>query len=106
MNVERLCEELDGLQDGDGHFEVTGSGASVGLIYRLDPPYEGTFTFDESLEEICHQIDGRYTRSARGAGVSAISLFTLHTWESALTAKEGETLLRFDSAGVGTFKAE
>jgi hypothetical protein len=99
--------ELDGLEDGDGHFEVVGAGSEALLRYRLGPPYDRSFEFVQPLDEIAARIASRqYRQSAAGSGVAPLSLFTIHVWEMALTAPEGHTMMELSNGGVRTFKPE
>ncbi|MCG2620739.1 hypothetical protein LVY72_02300 [Arthrobacter sp. I2-34] len=103
-NVARLREQIDGLSDGDGHFEVAGSGAATRLRYQLDPPYDHAFEFIEPWSVIEERITVGYVRSAAEVGVAPLSLFAVHVWEAALTAKDGESLMKLRLGGVSTFR--
>lgn len=103
-DVGNIRAELDGLRDGDGHFEVTGSGPDARLRYRLDPPYDREFEFVEPLNRIAARLASRgYRQSAAGSGATPLNLFTIHAWESALTAPESHTMMKLTSGGVRTF---
>lgn len=102
--METFRKQVDGLKDGDGHFEVVRSGPDFRLQYHLDSPYSRVFDFADSLDEIAERVFGsHYTRSAVEAGVTPMALFAVHTWESALTAKDGETKMKLILGGVRTF---
>jgi hypothetical protein len=106
-DVGNIRAELDGLRDGDGRFEVAGSGPEARLRYRLDPPHDRVFEFVEPLNQIAARIASRsYRQSAAGSGATPLSLFTIHVWESALTAPEGHTMMEMGSGGVRTFNPE
>ncbi len=102
-----ISAELDGLEDGDGHFEVVGAGSEALLHYCLGPPYDRSFKFVQPLDKIAARIASRhYGQSAAGSGVTPLSLFTIHVWEMTLTAPEGHTMMELSSGGVRTFKPE
>ncbi|EMY34063.1 hypothetical protein D477_011611 [Arthrobacter crystallopoietes BAB-32] len=104
MNIRT---ELDGLEDGDGHFEVVGSGPAALLRYHLRPPYGRSFQFVEPLNEIASRLASRaYRQSAAGSGATPLGLFTIHVWESALTAPEGHTMMVLSSTGVRVISPE
>jgi len=95
--MDKYEAELDGKADGDGHFEVTGTGPDARLKYHLDEPYNRTFDFKESLQEIVGQIRSR--RSRKG-DLTTLSYFRTHVWEAALTANEQQSLLSVSNLAV------
>jgi hypothetical protein len=63
--------------------------------------------FVEPLNQIAARVASRsYRQSAGGSGVTPLGLFTIHVWESALTAPDDHTMMEMGGGGVHTFKPQ
>lgn len=93
------------LSDGDGRFELSRDGTR--LEYHLGAPYNRVFSFVEPLDELEARLSSQeYGLASAGSGVSPIGLFAIHVWEAALTANDGEDLMRLEVSGIRTFRRE
>ncbi|WP_309079728.1 hypothetical protein [Zhihengliuella sp.] len=97
-----LLHELDGLKDGDGHYEIQSrQGGDYTLTYVVDRLGK-RFPFVTPLREIEKWVQSRDNKlAAKQVGVSPIDMFTTRVNEIALTAPDHATALEFSAERTG-----